>query len=240
MGNIRSKTQNSIKLVLTYLGIANKEYRVIFFGLDSSGKTTLLYKIKLGKIVRTIPTIGFNVESITHGKLNLTIWDVGLRDRARPLIRHYLPNTHALIYLIDSNDRDRLDEAKEEMYSLAQHDDLRDAILLVLANKQDLPNAMTVEEISQKLDIDRINYLKCKNLLGIEAINGNGCKEALDWLEQALTYNEAKKPWIETIEDIKRMYRSSLSYVGLAKNKFWSILGYDESKFDMNINERMV
>uniref|UniRef100_A0A6B2LT66 ADP-ribosylation factor n=1 Tax=Arcella intermedia TaxID=1963864 RepID=A0A6B2LT66_9EUKA len=80
-------------------------------GLDAPGKTTILYKLKLGEVVTTIPTIGFNVETISFNSRNWTVWDVGGPDKIRPLWRHYYQNTSAAIFVIDSNDRDRIEEA---------------------------------------------------------------------------------------------------------------------------------
>ena len=115
-----------------------KEMRILMVGLDAAGKTTILYKLKLGEVVTTIPTIGFNVEAIEYGNLTLTVWDIGGQDKIRPLWRHYYSDTQGVIFVVDSNDRDRLPEAKEELDRLMREDELRDTVLLVLANKQDL------------------------------------------------------------------------------------------------------
>merc|ERR1739842_118237 len=104
-----------------------------------AGKTTILYKLKLGEVVTTIPTIGFNVETVEYKNLSFTVWDVGGQDKIRPLWRHYYQGTNGLIYVVDSNDRDR------------NEDEMREAALLVFANKQDLPNAMTAAEVTEKL-----------------------------------------------------------------------------------------
>ena len=61
----------------------------IYSGLDAAGKTTILYKLKLGEIVTTIPTIGFNVETVEYKNISFTVWDVGGQDKIRPLWRHY-------------------------------------------------------------------------------------------------------------------------------------------------------
>lgn len=84
-----------------------KEARVLIMGLDAAGKTTCLYRLKLGEVVTTIPTIGFNVETVTAGNLSITAWDVGGRDKMRPLYRHYYQNTQGVVYVLDSNDRER-------------------------------------------------------------------------------------------------------------------------------------
>jgi len=82
-----------------------KEMRILMVGLDAAGKTTILYKLKLGEIVTTIPTIGFNVETVEYKNISFTVWDVGGQDKIRPLWRHYFQNTQGLIFVVDSNDR---------------------------------------------------------------------------------------------------------------------------------------
>lgn len=71
----------------------NKEMRILMLGLDAAGKTTILYKLKLGQSVTTIPTVGFNVETVTYKNVKFNVWDVGGQDKIRPLWRHYFQNT---------------------------------------------------------------------------------------------------------------------------------------------------
>merc|ERR1712154_71057 len=87
------------------------EMRILMVGLDAAGKTTILYKLKLGEVVTTIPTIGFNVETVEYRNLSFTVWDIGGQDKIRPLWRYYYQGTHALIYVVDSNDRERIDDS---------------------------------------------------------------------------------------------------------------------------------
>lgn len=87
-------------------------------GLDAAGKTTILYKLKLGEIVTTIPTIGFNVETVEYKNICFTVWDVGGQDKIRPLWRHYFQNTQGLIFVVDSNDRERITEAEKELQNM--------------------------------------------------------------------------------------------------------------------------
>ncbi|GFN90374.1 ADP-ribosylation factor 1 [Plakobranchus ocellatus] len=128
------------------------ERRIIIQGLDAAGKTSLLYRLKLGEVVTTIPTIGFNVETINVNGLSIVCWDLGGRDKVRPLYRHYYPNTHGVVYVIDSNDRDRFDDALDELvrYVLLE-DEIFNAVVMVLANKQDIPGAMTALDIQEAL-----------------------------------------------------------------------------------------
>ncbi|KAL7170219.1 hypothetical protein ACSBR2_035142 [Camellia fascicularis] len=94
--------------------------------LDAAGKTTILYKLKLGEIVTKIPTIGFNVETVEYKNISFTVWDVGGQDKIRPLWRHYFQNTQGLIFVVDSNDQDRVVEARDELHRMLNEDELRD------------------------------------------------------------------------------------------------------------------
>lgn len=82
---------------------------------------------------------GFNVETVEYKNISFTVWDVGGQDKIRPLWRHYFQNTQGIIFVVDSNDRERVSEAREELQRMLNEDELRDALLLVFANKQDLP-----------------------------------------------------------------------------------------------------
>jgi ADP-ribosylation factor protein 1 len=87
----------------------------------------------------TTQRTGFNVETVEYKNIQFTVWDVGGQDKIRPLWRHYFQNTQGIIFVVDSNDRDRVVEAREELQRMLNEDELRDALLLVFANKQDLP-----------------------------------------------------------------------------------------------------
>uniref|UniRef100_A0A8C5M461 ARF GTPase 3 n=1 Tax=Leptobrachium leishanense TaxID=445787 RepID=A0A8C5M461_9ANUR len=140
MGNIFGNLLKSL--------IGKKEMRILMVGLDAAGKTTILYKLKLGEIVTTIPTIG-------------------------------------LIFVVDSNDRERVNEAREELMRMLAEDELRDAALLVFVNKQDLPNAMNAAEITDKLGLHSLRnrdwYIQAAC-----ATSGDGLYEGLDWLANQL------------------------------------------------------
>lgn len=82
---------------------------------------------------------GFNVETVEYKNIQFTVWDVGGQDKIRPLWRHYFQNTQGIIFVVDSNDRERVGEARDELQRMLNEDELRDALLLVFANKQDLP-----------------------------------------------------------------------------------------------------
>ncbi|KAG2173820.1 hypothetical protein INT43_005240 [Umbelopsis isabellina] len=174
----------------------NKEMRILMLGLDAAGKTTILYKLKLNQSVTTIPTVGFNVESVTYKnvKFNVShlerycgivigVWDVGGQDKIRNLWRHYYTGTQGLIFVVDSQDRDRIDEAKQELHRIISDREMKDCLLLVFANKQDLPGAMSPAELTERLGLhkmrDRAWYVhpSC-------ATTGEGLFEGLNWLSQ--------------------------------------------------------
>uniref|UniRef100_A0A8R1DET3 ADP-ribosylation factor 1-like 2 n=5 Tax=Caenorhabditis TaxID=6237 RepID=A0A8R1DET3_CAEJA len=162
-----------------------KEMRILMVGLDAAGKTTILYKLKLGEIVTTIPTIGFNVETVEYKNISFTVWDVGGQDKIRPLWRHYFQNTQGLIFVVDSNDRERVGEAREELMRMLAEDELRDAVLLVFANKQDLPQAMNAAEVTDKLGLHSLRN-RSWYIQATCATSGDGLYEGLDWLSNQL------------------------------------------------------
>ncbi|VDQ05427.1 unnamed protein product [Trichobilharzia regenti] len=103
---------------------------------------TILYRLKLGSSVSTIPTVGFNVETVTYGNVKFNVWDVGGQEKIRPLWRHYFTGSQGLIFVVDSSDRDRIEEARQQLHRIANDREMEDAVVLVFANKQDLPNGM--------------------------------------------------------------------------------------------------
>jgi ADP-ribosylation factor protein 1 len=175
-----------LQLAKLFSGLFGKqEARILMVGLDAAGKTTILFKLKLGEVVSTIPTIGFNVETVEFQNIMFTVWDVGGQDRIRPLWRHYFQNTQGIIFVVDSNDRDRIIEARDELMKMLNEDELRDAVILIFANKQDLPNAMCVSEVIEKMGLPSLTSRKWH----VEATcgtTGEGLYEGLGWLCEAL------------------------------------------------------
>nr|XP_051204858.1 ADP-ribosylation factor 2 isoform X1 [Lolium perenne]XP_051204864.1 ADP-ribosylation factor 2 isoform X1 [Lolium perenne]XP_051204867.1 ADP-ribosylation factor 2 isoform X2 [Lolium perenne] len=185
-GQRPSRSRAGAEMGLTFTKLfsrlfAKKEMRILMVGLDAAGKTTILYKLKLGEIVTTIPTIGFNVETVEYKNISFTVWDVGGQDKIRPLWRHYFQNTQGLIFVVDSNDRERVVEARDELHRMLNEDELRDAVLLVFANKQDLPNAMNAAEITDKLGLHSLRQ-RHWYIQSTCATSGEGLYEGLDWL----------------------------------------------------------
>eukprot|EP01122_Echinamoeba_exundans_P009056 TRINITY_DN3118_c0_g1_i1.p2 TRINITY_DN3118_c0_g1~~TRINITY_DN3118_c0_g1_i1.p2 ORF type:complete len:188 (-),score=59.40 TRINITY_DN3118_c0_g1_i1:747-1310(-) len=163
-----------------------RERRTIMVGLDGAGKTTLLYKMKLGDVVASIPTIGFNVERLKYRSLDFTVWDIGGQDRIRKLWRHYYNNNDAIIFVIDSNDEERVDEAREEIATLMKEPQLADSSLLVFANKQDLPHALSIATLADRLNLTRLPSNRNWHLQACSATTGDGLYEGFDWLVKAM------------------------------------------------------
>ncbi|KAF9426133.1 Auxin response factor 2A [Podila epigama] len=181
MGSIFSK------VFLALFANSSDDYKILMLGLDAAGKTTMLYELKLGEIVTTIPTIGFNCETVKYKNLSFTVWDVSGQWGIRRLWHHYFKEARAIIFVVDSSDLDRISEARDEFQRLYSEDDLRDAPILVFANKQDIPNCMSVTEVAEKLGMAvpqrhgrKVHIQPCC------AYKGEGLQQGLEWLSRQL------------------------------------------------------
>ncbi|KAI1788966.1 GTP-binding protein [Ganoderma leucocontextum] len=158
-----------------------KEMRILFLGLDNAGKTTILKKLNGEDIMGISPTLGFNIKTFVHGKYTLNIWDVGGQRTLRPYWRNYFEQTDALVWVVDSGDRMRMQDCKEELHSLLQEDRLAGASLLVFANKQDIQGSMSSLEIRDALDLQSIQSHQWR-ILPCSAMTGQNLVEGLDWV----------------------------------------------------------
>eukprot|EP01084_Bolivina_argentea_P079676 144476_1 len=180
MGNLYAKSLAKIQ--------GSNEIKVVIVGLDATGKTTILNKLKFGEIITTIPTIGCNIESIAYGNITFVSYDIYGGDKIRPIWRHYCVCTTAVIFVVDSNDKHRIDHSKDELHEMFNRFkfELEDVILLVLANKQDLPYAMDVNEVTQRLELHQLEN-RSWNIQGCSAITNEGLWEGIDWLTDEIT-----------------------------------------------------
>uniref|UniRef100_A0A915KMZ7 ADP-ribosylation factor n=1 Tax=Romanomermis culicivorax TaxID=13658 RepID=A0A915KMZ7_ROMCU len=153
--------------------------RILMLGLDAAGKTTILYKVKLNEQVVTIPTIGFNVETVDLGKgVSFTVWDVGGQETLRPLWRHYFQNSRGLLFVVDSSDKDRFGEAADELARILNDDTMDGVPVVVMANKQDLPGAASCSEIMNALRLDGFRTHKW-HIESCCAVSGVGVYESM-------------------------------------------------------------
>ncbi|KDO26723.1 ADP-ribosylation factor [Saprolegnia parasitica CBS 223.65] len=159
-----------------------KELRVMMVGLDAAGKTTILYRLKLAETVTTVPTIGANVQTVEYRNLSLQVWDFGGQDKIRALWRCYLVNNdfNVLIYVVDSSDRDRMPEARDELVRILQQEELRHCRVLVLANKQDVAKAMNTLEVTAKLGLYELEHNWY--IQACCATTGAGLVQGLQWI----------------------------------------------------------
>eukprot|EP00475_Leptophrys_vorax_P029244 TRINITY_DN4272_c0_g1_i2.p1 TRINITY_DN4272_c0_g1~~TRINITY_DN4272_c0_g1_i2.p1 ORF type:complete len:202 (-),score=44.37 TRINITY_DN4272_c0_g1_i2:1300-1905(-) len=186
MGGFFSKAWNKL--------FGKPEIPLLMVGLDAAGKTTILYRLKLGEVRTTVPTIGFNVDTVEYKNLKFTVWDVGGQDKLRPMWRHYYADTKGLIFVVDSADVDRIDtgpdNARQELLKMLEEDALDGVPLLILANKQDLPGALSAEEMKSRLGVSMMSNRR----VGVFAAcasdeNHEGLAKGLDWLADVLTGN---------------------------------------------------
>lgn len=126
------------------------------------------------------------METVEHRSLKFTLWDVGGLQKLRPLWRHYYLNTQAVIFVIDSNNLERIEEAHEELAKLMAEKRLKDALLLIYANKQDLPSALSVDDLTEKLALHKLCCGRSWNIFASDAHSGKGLHEGLDWLARQL------------------------------------------------------
>ena len=187
----------------------SREMRILILGLDGAGKTTILYRLQVGEVVTTIPSqsflslfslyfgylicfrssqiaIGFNVEQVTYKNLKFQVWDLGGQTSIRPYWRCYYANTDAIIYVVDSSDRERIGISKQELVSMLEEDELKSAILVVLANKQDMEGALSITEVHKELGLDALKS-RTFQIFKTSAVKGDGLDEAMEWLSNALT-----------------------------------------------------
>ncbi|KAI0253044.1 ADP-ribosylation factor family-domain-containing protein [Lactifluus subvellereus] len=158
-----------------------KEMRLLFLGLDNGGKTTILKKLNGEDITSVNPTLGFNIKTFVHGRYTLSIWDVGGQRTLRPYWRNYFEQTDALVWVVDSGDRLRMGDCKEELHNLLLEDRLAGASLLVFANKQDIQGSMTDQEIEQALDLSGIKSHQW-GIVSCSAVTGYNLLEGLNWV----------------------------------------------------------
>lgn len=162
-----------------------KEVRVLILGLDNAGKTTILYRLQVDEPVTTVPTIGFNVETLQYKNIKFQVWDLGGQSSIRPYWRCYYPNTDAVIFVVDSSDVERLEVAKAELFALLEEEELKDAILLVMANKQDMKGALNAPQLSEAMGLAAIRNRQW-SIQETSATQGRGLFEGFDWLVQCV------------------------------------------------------
>ncbi|XP_061537601.1 ADP-ribosylation factor-like protein 14 [Phycodurus eques] len=184
---------------------SRRQAQVLMLGLDESGKSTLLYKLKYNERVVTVPTVGFNVAMVETDRSSpgLTVWDVGGQKKMRPHWKHHYADTAGLVFVVDSADPGRLEEARKELHWVIKAS-LKGVPLVVLSNKQDLRGALSPEAVCQMLDLRRV----CEGsrpwfIQPCSGITGTGLEEGFRRMVYLM-----KTPLRQTQEDIQVKIKS--------------------------------
>ena len=167
---------------------SNQEVRLLILGLDNAGKTTLLYQMQFGEVKVTVPTLGFNVETVKYENLTFQMWDLGGQTEIRPYWRCYYPKTNAVVFVIDSSDKERIDISKQELFLLLQEEDLKGVPIAILANKQDMKGCLTDVQITELMGLTEIKNRKWA-IFNTIAKTGKGLDDAFKWLTSILKNN---------------------------------------------------
>lgn len=149
--------------------------------VNLKGKTTILKSISNENIQQIKPTEGFNIKSLKIGDSQITLWDLGGQKALREFWSNYYSKVNAIIYVVDSADTDRIDEAGFELKSLLDQNELSNVPILVFANKQDLIHAAEPDFIMEKLHLQNIRDRKWM-IMACSAISKEGLEEGFDWI----------------------------------------------------------
>ena len=187
---IQIKLVQTMGAKLCSLFKSKKKARILMFGLDGAGKTSILYQLKFSGLIKTTQTIGFNIETIKYKDLYIDIWDIGgfsifPNDEDIILFKHYYENTDGIIFVIDCNDKKRFGKANKGLLEIIKDEKLKNLPLLIIGNKQDLNEAISPNELTKYLEYEKIINNKWL-IQGSSALNGKGIKEGIDWLTNSL------------------------------------------------------
>jgi len=192
------------------------------------GKTSIVYVMKHGKMMEAaFPTIGVDFEHLIIGTTILRAWEAGGRERYRPLNAPYYRNTKAFVFVVDSNDRHGINLAYTELRQMRIEERFKDKPVLILANKQDLPDAMSVDELKNKLGLNEFDEKIVWHLQAASALQNQGIKEGFEWLASKFVITtDVMKPIEETVNDtvaIKNYILSLFNFNSWKKmfNKFF-------------------
>ena len=172
--------------ILDFFSRSRNNFKIIILGIQNAGKTTILYRLSIGQLVKTTPTIGSNVEEISYNNVKLQAWDLGGQESTRSIWNVYYVNTDAIIYVIDTHD-ETYDDSKTQFYKLLSNETLKNAIILIYANKQDLPGAKNVAEIIQIYELDTIKD-HIWHIQPCSAQTGEGLITGMKWLSDQLVF----------------------------------------------------
>eukprot|EP00914_Ancora_sagittata_P028319 GHVO01055793.1.p1 GENE.GHVO01055793.1~~GHVO01055793.1.p1 ORF type:complete len:203 (+),score=31.24 GHVO01055793.1:156-764(+) len=180
-----------------------EEYFVLILGLDNAGKTTYLEQTKTKfsrnykgmNLSKITTTVGLNIGKIDIGNVRLNFWDLGGQEELQALWDKYYAESHAVVFMIDSSDKERIQESKEAFDKMLGNETLCGVPLLLLANKQDLSGCMSVSDIKTdfKGSAHKIGHRDC-SVMGTSALNGDGVGEGIQWIVDSVKRNSIARP----------------------------------------------
>jgi len=134
-----------------------KSLEVSVVGLQSSGKTSFVNVLDVGGFMEdVVPTIAFNMRKVRRDNVTLKIWDVAGQSKYRGLWARYCRDSDAIVFIVDSHDKENLEASSFALHSLLSEKSLSGIPLLVLGNKNDLPGHVPVEELVKIMKLDTI------------------------------------------------------------------------------------
>ena len=214
MGFILSK-------IIEFFTKNRNNFKIIILGMQNAGKTTILYRLSLGTLVKTTPTIGSNVEELTYNNVKFQAWDLGGQESIRSVWDVYYMNTDAIVYVIDSQDDEYFEESKSQFHKLLKHPTLKNATILIFANKQDLPRAKNINKLIQDYEFDKIKS-HVWHIQPCSALKGEGLITGIKWLSEQLVFkgknNFPNNPYLINENDIKNEEKKENNDISLTVN----------------------
>ena len=167
--------------MLRKIKLKEHQVRLLTVGLDNSGKTTIIKSFLSQDPTSTSPTLGFTINTLKYKNSQINFWDIGGQTTIRSYWRNYFEETDGVIWVVDSSDKLRIQDCKEELHNLLKQEKLAGATLLVFCNKQDINGALKVEEIKNLLDLNTITTRHWM-IMPCCGLTGNGLENGLNWI----------------------------------------------------------
>ena len=176
-----------ISKIIEFFTKNRNNFKIIILGMQNAGKTTILYRLSLGQLVKTTPTIGSNVEELTYDNVKFQAWDLGGQESTRSVWDVYYMNTDAIVYVVDSQDDEYFEDSKSEFHKVLSNPNLKNAVVLIFANKQDLPGAKAVNKLIEDYEFNKIkNHIW--SIQPCSATKGEGLVNGIKWLSEQLVF----------------------------------------------------